>query len=62
MPRCTRSLTIAALVLVVRPSSALGPPGPFLEPPYLQLGSDAPALDSLSLLWHTEDRDGAWSV
>jgi len=37
-------------------------PGPFVEKPYLQLGSAAPALDSLSLLWHGPDRDAAWSV
>jgi len=35
---------------------------PFLVKPYLQLGSSAPALDSLSLLWHGPDRDAAWSV
>jgi hypothetical protein len=31
-------------------------PPPFLEPPYLQLGS-APAPDALSLLWHAADLD-----
>jgi predicted phosphohydrolase len=35
---------------------------PFLVKPYLQLGSAAPALDSLSLLWHGPDQDGAWTV
>jgi predicted phosphodiesterase len=35
---------------------------PFLVKPYLQLGSAAPALDSLSLLWHAPDEDRAWSV
>ena len=40
-------------------------PGPFLVPPYLQLGNAAvlPAkAEQLTLLWHTADRDGRWSV
>ena len=35
---------------------------PFLVQPYLQLGSAAPAPDTLVLVWHGPDRDGAWSV
>ncbi len=37
-------------------------PSPFLVKPYLQLGSTAPAPDTLALLWHGPDQDGAWSV
>jgi 3',5'-cyclic AMP phosphodiesterase CpdA len=35
--------------------------GPFLATPYLQLGSN-PKADDLTLLWHADDVDAAWSV
>jgi 3',5'-cyclic AMP phosphodiesterase CpdA len=35
--------------------------GPFLATPYLQLGED-PKADALTLLWHADDVDAAWSV
>lgn len=35
--------------------------GPFLATPYLQLGDD-PKPDDLTLLWHADDVDAAWSV
>jgi hypothetical protein len=35
--------------------------GPFLATPYLQLGED-PKPDDLTLLWHADDVDAAWSV
>jgi len=35
--------------------------GPFLATPYLQLG-EAPAPDALTLVWHADDADAAWSV
>ena len=35
--------------------------GPFLATPYLQLGAD-PAPDALTLVWHADDTDAAWSV
>src|SRR5689334_21161870 len=37
---------------------------PFVVEPYLQMG-DAPRLsssDSMLLMWHAADRDGAWDV
>ena len=51
---------LAAFLLAV----LLQAQGAFLVKPYLQLG-DAPrpaAQERLDLLWHTEDRDGAWTV
>lgn len=35
--------------------------GPFLATPYLQLG-ESPGPDDLTLLWHVDDVDAAWSV
>jgi acid phosphatase type 7 len=35
--------------------------GPFLATPYLQLGED-PKAEGLTLLWHADDVDAAWSV
>jgi predicted phosphodiesterase len=54
-------LAALALGLGLEAQSA-APAEPFLVKPYLQLGSTAPSLDSLSLLWHAPDQDGAWSV
>ena len=61
-----RSTWFAPLLLPVLAVQVLAwaqdpPAAPFLEPPYLQLGS-APAADALSLVWHAPDRDAAWSV
>ena len=35
--------------------------GPFLATPYLQLG-EVPAPDALTLLWHADDAEAAWTV
>ena len=37
-------------------------PPVFVEKPYLQLGSAATQPESLAVLWHGPDQDGAWVV
>jgi predicted phosphodiesterase len=52
----------AGICLLLLQAALWGQAEPFLVKPYLQLGSAAPSLDSLSLLWHGPDQDGAWTV
>jgi hypothetical protein len=62
-PRETaRQTPAASRPVATRPVAT--PPGTFRVKPYLQLGDTAnpAAAGRLALVWHTDDRDAAWSV
>lgn len=60
----SRLAAFFTLALALDPRGAPAADGPFLVEPYVQLG-DAPAQgdqEPLNVLWHTDDRDAAWTV
>jgi hypothetical protein len=55
-------LAAIAFAVILTAADTGSAPSPFIQKPYLQLGEESKAQDSLMLMWHAPSADGAWLV